>query len=62
MKDSWSVFNEVVQNVIALLIVGIYAALIIIGRPTPLELQAFVAAVLAFYGYKAAKNGKGNGG
>lgn len=60
MKDYWSKFNEVTQNLIAIAIVGVFIYLVIIGREVPVILDGFATAILLFFGYKNIKNGKVN--
>jgi hypothetical protein len=60
MKDKWSKFNEVSQNLIGLAVVAVYLAIVVMGKEPPIELVGFVAAVLFLFGFKAYKNGVSN--
>lgn len=63
MKDKWSTANEVVQNVLALAVVGVYLYMVLRGMTVPFELTAFAGGVLLFFGfraYKATNNGGPN--
>lgn len=59
MKDSWSRFNEVSQNLIGLAIIIVYLYMVVRGIETPIELKAFATAVLFLFGFKVYKNGNG---
>jgi hypothetical protein len=60
--DNWSKLNEVVQNILALGVVGTYLYLVIVGATVPLALVGFTTAILLYFGFKAYKNGtNGNG-
>uniref|UniRef100_A0A6M3JAY1 Holin n=1 Tax=viral metagenome TaxID=1070528 RepID=A0A6M3JAY1_9ZZZZ len=55
MKDTWSWLNEIVQNAIALGVVGTYLILVLGGTEAPVELKAFVGAILLFFGFRIYK-------
>jgi hypothetical protein len=57
MNDTWSKFNECVQNILALAIVGAYLYMVVTGKPAPIELIGFAGGVLIFFGFKVYKNG-----
>jgi hypothetical protein len=62
MMDNWSKLNEIVQNLLALSVVGTYLYLVIVGATVPLALVGFATAVLLYFGFKTYKNGtNGNG-
>jgi len=60
MRDNWSKFNEIVQNLLGLAVVGMYLYMAYMGKDVPIELTGFAAAVLIFFGFQAyqSKNGK----
>jgi len=59
MKDKWTSFNEVVQNLLALAIVATYLYMVLNGKTVPIELTGFTAAILLFFGFKIYKASNG---
>ena len=53
--DNWSAFNEVVQNLVCVSIVGLWIYMMLTGQSIPLNLDVAFAAVLAFLGFKGFK-------
>lgn len=53
MQDKWSKFNEAVQNLIAMGVVGTYLYLIINNATIPIEMTGIVFAILFYFGFKA---------
>ncbi len=60
MKDTWSKLNEVIQNVIGVSIVGVYLFMVVNSMEAPVELKAFVGAILIYFGFRIHKS-KNNG-
>jgi hypothetical protein len=54
----WTWLDEIVQNMIGVSVVGTYLYLVIVNRDAPLALEALVAAVLFYYGFKAYRKVK----
>jgi heterodisulfide reductase subunit A-like polyferredoxin len=54
----WTIYDEIVQNILALSIIAIYLIMAISLKETPAELKIFTGAILVAYGFKVWKNKK----
>lgn len=60
--DKWTWLNEVVQNLVALAVVGVWLYLVAVVKEVPVSVDLVLGAVLLFLGFQGYQRTKNGGG